>query len=51
MQNNVLMLEYIFTFAHQYITWTNSISHNILTTNLENDLLDEMKIRTCETIK
>ena len=31
--------------------WKNSASYNILTTNLENDLLDEMKIRTCGIIK
>ena len=53
MENVVLTLENVSTFAYQ---WSNEIysydiSYNILTTNLENDLLDEMKIRTCGNIK
>ena len=52
MQNVVLTSENISTFAYQ---WTNEIysydiSYNIFTTNLENDLLNEMKIRTFANI-
>ena len=52
MQLDDTTLENISTFAYQ---WTNEIysydiSYNILTTNLENFLLDEIRIRTCWNI-
>ena len=51
-ENVVLTLENISTFAYQWTDeiYSYDISYNILTTNLENELLYEMKIRTFANI-
>ena len=52
MQLDDTTLENISTFAYQWTDeiYSYDISYNILTTNLENELLYEMKIRTFANI-